>query len=85
MRKPFQPIVTDHVNGNINTMEDSDTVQISKGFYMSHMGDDMQPNAIKSSVEDIHQNSGLHMAWPEFSSPKLQVEKVFLLMHCGAF
>jgi hypothetical protein len=66
-------------------MEDSDTVQISKGFYMSHMGDDMQPNAIKSSVEDIHQNSGLHMAWPEFSSPKLQVEKVFLLMHCGAF
>ncbi|KAH8518953.1 hypothetical protein H0E87_000701 [Populus deltoides] len=76
MRKPFQPIVTDHVNGNINTMEDSDTVQISKGFYMSHMGDDMQPNAIKSSVEDIHQNSGPHMAWPEFSSPKLQVEKV---------
>ncbi|KAJ6423715.1 hypothetical protein OIU84_024650, partial [Salix udensis] len=76
MRKLFQPNVTDHVNGNMNTIEDPDTVQISEGFYMSHMGDDMQPNAIKSSVEDIHQTSGPHMVWPEFSSPKLQVEEI---------
>ncbi|KAJ6298385.1 hypothetical protein OIU76_019525 [Salix suchowensis] len=76
MRKMFQPNVTDHVNGNMNTIEDPDTVQISEGFYMSHMGDDMQPYAIKSSVEDIHQTSGPHMVWPEFSSSKLQVEEI---------
>ncbi|CAK7324493.1 unnamed protein product [Dovyalis caffra] len=71
-----QHIVTDSVKGNVNAIEDPDAVQISERFYMSHVGDDMQPNAIKSSFEGIHENSGPHMPGPEFPSPKLQVEEV---------